>query len=171
MGDGPQMAAQGRLVVDKGDPETRPSGLGSCRESGRTTADDGYVCILVDVLVVASGRVVHVELAQAGKAPNPRRDHAPQESRADEHLVVEAHRQKLVQPVENREQVEFQRRPCILVTHRRPFAQRFHAGADAGHAVHVHQAVGATAGHANQAAGAVVLEAASEGANARCVQG
>jgi hypothetical protein len=48
---------------------------------------------------------------------------------------------------------------------------RLDAGADVGNAVHLHQAIGAPAGHAEQAPGPVVLEAAAEYPHARRIQG
>jgi len=87
----------------------------------------------------------------------------PQPARPDEGLVIEAgRRQPAAEQVGAPHQVEAQRRGRVHVRHPHPRADRLRTGANARRAVDLDEAVRALAGAAEEAARAVVLEAARE---------
>ena len=87
----------------------------------------------------------------------------PQPPRADEGLVVEARRrERAADGVGHGHHVVLEAGGGVEVLDRHALAHRLGAGAHAGRAVDGHEAVGALPGAAQQAAPAVVLEAARE---------
>ena len=96
----------------------------------------------------------------------------PQPPRPDEGLVVEAGRgQTLAEDVGAPHEVEAQRWAGVHVLDLHPLAHRLGAGPDAGPAVDLDEAVRALPRAAEQATGAVVLEAAREHAESAGVKG
>ena len=96
----------------------------------------------------------------------------PQAPRADEGLVVEARRgEGAADGVGHRHHVVLEAGGGVEVLDGHALAHRLGAGAHAGRAVDGHEAVRALPGAAQQAAAAVVLEAARERAPAGCEEG
>jgi hypothetical protein len=95
----------------------------------------------------------------------------PEATRPDEGLVIEAGRgERAADEVGGAHHVELERGRRVHVLDPHPRAHGLGAGADAGGAVDGYETVGALAGAAEEAATAVVLEGAREGALAARVE-
>ena len=132
--------------------------------AGDAAADHEHVRVTTPVLgaplavLLAAG-----EPAQAGRVAEHPLVERPQAARPDEGLVVEARRgQTGAEDVGRPHDVEAQGRPGVHVRDLHAVPDRLRAGAHAGPAVHVDEAVRALAGAAVQPPRAVVLEAPRE---------
>ncbi len=170
---GQHRPAQLRAVVHQDDVAADLGGAQSRGHAGDATAHHQHVGVPSPILgAPVAVSLVAGQAAEAGGAPEHFLPQRPQAPRPDEGLVVEAGRsQPATEEVGGAHRVEAQRGLCVHVAHLHPRAHRLRAGADAGPAIHLDQAVGALAGATEQAARPVVLEAAREHAPAGGVQG
>ena len=135
----------------------------------RACSHDHQIGAPVFVLVAGVGFKLQVHLAQPGNPAHHRLRQAPEE-RVNQRFVVKPHRHQVVQSVQHRENVEASGGPGVLALDPEAGGRRHRADADVGDAVHVHEAVGAVAGEAEQAPGTMVFEAAAEDSDAGCVK-
>ena len=113
---------------------------------------------------------IEIHAAKPRKPTYHRSRKIPQRPRTVQTLVVEPDRQRPAEPVDHREQVPLKAGPGILPPHAHPHLHPPHACAHVRHAVHRHQAVRTAPRNAQHPPNPVILEAAREDANARCVQ-
>ena len=166
-----QVAAQFGLVIDYRH-RNAALGRGQCgRNTGGTSANDGYVHVFVAMAVAFLVLRRDVDSAQATDTSDDVPRQQPEGLGAVQGLVVEAYRHQPMEPVEHRKQVQPQGGPSVLVLDLHSRFDWAGTGTDVGLAVHVHQAVGAIAGAAQQTPGTVVLEAAAEFVSAGGGQG
>ena len=166
----PQMATECGLVVDQGDVTAKLRGFVRGVEPRRPSAHDGHVRMPVFMVIAAFGRCLRIQAAQPGDATQQFFGQRPRPTRTNERLVVEADGQQKIEFLDQRQRVETERRPGVLGTDAHARTDRLGTRAHARGAVHVHQAVGAVAGPAQQPARPVILEAAAENALPRGVQ-
>ena len=145
----------------------RRAGSGAAR---RPAANNAKVCVQMFDFRFFMHLMMHIDPSQAGDLPDDVFEDRPQPARLVEALVVETDRQEAIEFVEDVQGIPFERRPGVLMADDLPVARGLDAGAHVGPAVHVHQAIGALAGNAEQAARPMVLEAAREHAHAACVK-
>ena len=141
-----------------------PAAATAAAPAGDPAADDEHVGVAAAVLgpPLALGLLV-AQLAEPGGVAQDLLVQRPQPARPDERLVVEAGRRELGRRrVGDLHHVELERRLRVDVLDDEPLAGRLDAGPRAGAPSTEHEAVGALAGDAHQAAAAVVLEAARE---------
>jgi hypothetical protein len=141
-------------------------------QAREAAADHEHVGVAAAVLGPPLALVLpRAELAQAGCVAEHLLVERPQPPRADEGLVVEAgRRERPADRVGHRHRVVLEAGGGVEVLDAHAVAHRLGARAHAGRAVDGDQAVGALPGAAQQAAAAVVLEAARERALAGDVQ-
>ena len=156
-----EMTARGWIRVEEQHPGPRP-GRGQGRaDPGRASTDHDHVAVQVLFVEFARGGV-GMDSAQTGGSAQEALVEWPQNPGPDESLVVKAHRQEPGHQPGQGEQIPLERGPGILRAH---LHARFHrplAGAHIGLVAHLHQAVGAVPGCAEQPARAVVLEGTAE---------
>ena len=163
---GEQAAAGLGALVGENDIGAQLCCSGGRVQPGRAAADHEDVRVATPVLrpPLALGLRL-AQLPEPGRVPQHLLVEGPEAPRPDEGLVVEAGRGEwATDEIGGAHHVEAERRRRVHVLHLHPLAHRLGAGAHAGGAVHLHEAVGALAGAAEEAARAVVLEAAREGA-------
>ena len=158
----PPAAPELRLVVHEQHARTPARGLQRPRHAGRAAADHRDVREEVRALVLARRFLGEGDASEPREPPEDALVRRPEPARMDEGLVVEAHGEQEVEPVEDRESVPLERGPGVLGLDPLAVAQGLHAGADVRHAVDVDQAVRAVAAAAEQPARPVVLEAPAE---------
>ncbi len=117
------------------------------------------------------GNLVHVDPAQPRDVPHHVLEYRPQPARLVKTLVIKSDRQKAVQLVEHIQDIEGQARPGILMADDLALPGRLDAGPHIGLAVHLHEAVGAITGEAQEPARAMIFEAAREDAHPGGVEG
>ena len=141
-------------------------------QPGEAAPDDEHVGVAAAVLGAPLALVLGgAQLAQAGGVAQHLLVHRPQASRADEGLVVEARRrERAADRVGDGHDVVLEAGGGVEVLDLHALAHRLGAGAHARRAVDRDQAVRALPRAAQQAAPAVVLEAARERALAGCVE-
>ena len=174
-----EISSEFRLVIDEDDIQALLRSLQGLDHSGRAAADDGLVCVEVDVFVsVAPGCLDDIvvivqdgmlDLADPGSTANQGLDHFPC-SRMGERLVIKTNRHQPVCKPGDGKHIVFKRRAGILMCDDRAVANLFCAGTDICCAVYVHEAVRAFTCRAEQPPWAMVFEAAAENANAGPVE-
>src|SRR5439155_14222837 len=166
-----QMTAEPGFPLQEEDPRSRRSRLGRRCQAGRTREHHANVRMQMLDLGIAVGTCMDINAAQPGDVPDGAFKDWPQPARLVEALVVETDRQEAMQPIENAQNIEAKRGPGVLMANDLAGPGRLHAGADVGPAVHVHEAIRAVAGDAEEAARAMVFEAAGKDADAGRVEG
>ena len=163
---GEQAPAGLRALVGQHHVGAQLGGRDRRAEARRAAPDHEHVRVAAPVLGAPLALLlVLAQLPEPGGVAQHLLVQRPQPPRADEGLVVEAGRREgPAEEVGGAHGVELERRAGVHVLDAHALAQRLGAGAHAGGAVHLHEAVGALAGAAHEAAAAVVLEAAREGA-------
>ena len=159
-----KVAAERGLVVNQGNSGP---GIGRCEgrcDSRGATADHGDVDVQVAAAEFRLEGCIDINAAQPAGAPDDPPRQRPQRLGPVQGLVVEADGHQPVQPVQQRQEVEPQRRPGVLASHFQPRLHGTGAGAHVGFAAGAHQAVGAGCSTAEDAPRPVILEAAAEDA-------
>ena len=154
-----------RPVVDQHRVLALGGRLAGGRQARVSAADHEHLgAPVLDVVAVrAAGVLVH--LAEAGDVAEELLVERPRAARPDHRPVVEAdRRERPADLVRDGEQVVVEGAPDVLGPDAGAFADGRHAGAHVRRAVDLHHAVGARAAAAQEAARAVVLEAAGEDA-------
>ena len=163
---GEQAPARLRALVGEHDVGTELRRGSRRAQAGGPTPDHEHVGVPAAVLGAPLALGLRLaQLAETGGVSEDLLVERPEPARPDEGLVVEARRrERAADEVGGAHHVELEagRRVHVLDLH--ALAKRLGAGADAGRAVHGHEAVRALAGAAEEAAAAVVLEGAREGA-------
>ena len=169
--DSGQLRELSRTLVDEHDAGP----LGRRGERSRAacfrSADDQDA--RAPVLHVVAPRVPAslVDAAEPGEVPQDLLVQRPRAARVDHRPVVEAdRRERPADLVGEREHVEIEVPPHVLLVDLCARARRLDADADVRNPVHGHHAIRAVAGAAEQAARAVVLERARERAQAGRVE-
>ena len=156
--------AELRAVVGEHHVGPQLGGAQRGAHAGDAAADHEHVRMATPVLGTPLAVLLAAcEPAQPGRVAEHLLVERPQAARPDEGLVVEARRgQVAAEDLGRSHDVEAQGRPGVHVLDLHPLPDRLRAGAHAGPAVHVDEAVRALTGAAEQAARAVVLEAPRE---------
>ena len=161
-----QRAAELGLLVDQDHARAAAAGGERRHQPGGTAADHEHVAVRVHVLVairIGRGR----RPAQAGGAADQPLVHAPPPAlRPHEGLVVEARREQRAEDVVQRPQVEADGWPAVLARGSEAVVQLDLGGADVGlgarAAAQLHERVRLLGAGAEDAARAVILEAAPD---------
>src|SRR5436309_10149718 len=121
------------------------------------------------MLAVMAGSFLDVNLPKPGGPSQERFGQMP-EAEINHGLVIKARRQKAVQFLRNREEIQFQRWPGVLMSDFIALIDRLSADPYVGTAIDVHQAVGTFSIHAEKSTWPVILKAAAENANPRRIK-
>ena len=164
VGSGEQAAAELGAVVDQDDVGSQLARPQRRRHPGHAAADHQHVGVTAAVLGAPLAlRLAAAQPAEAGGVAQHLLVERPEAPRPDEGLVVEAGRgDPAAEDVGGPHRVKPQGWSGVHVRDLHPVAHRLGAGPDPGPAVDLDQAVRALPGAAEQAAGAVVLEAARD---------
>ena len=163
---GEQPPARLGALVGEHDVGTELRRLRRRAQAGGPTPDHEDVGVTAAVLGAPLALGLRLaQLPEPGRVTKELLVQRPEATWPDEGLVVEAGRgERAAEEVGGAHHVEVERRLRVHVLDLHALADRLGAGAHAGSAVDRDEAVGALAGAAEQAAAAVVLERAREGA-------
>src|ERR1700730_6036432 len=123
------MAAERGLIVNQNHLLTSAARFDRRLDAGRTASDDGHLGLHVGMLVLAVAGTGLRDVAQSGYAPDERLDGMPALG-IGEDLVIPAHRHQPVEALRDREAVQFERRPGVLMAYPHALPHRRDTGAN-----------------------------------------